>query len=142
MREIACQVVDGRLDALRRLAQQIAEQRHVAPEPVLPPQVDVHVPEQPAPIVHVTNEIPQSLPPINVQVIVPPEAIKVIFESPPANVTVNVPEQPTPKITVQAPNVTVEPKIDVHIPPTEQRKPPSRARIKHADGTSSTVEIA
>lgn len=87
-----------------------------------------------------------SLPTINVTIVVPPEAIKVVVAQKPAQVTVNVPQQkaPTvhvqPKFEVQAPSVTVEPKIEIKVPDPPAQKP-KRATIKHADGSESTVEL-
>lgn len=139
--DIAKRFANGRIEKLRLIADRIAAERNKQPEPPPPPCIEVTVPDQPAPVVNVTNEIPQHLPPINVQLIVPPEAIKIIFECPPSNISVNVPEQPAPRITVNPPTINLEPKIEVTVPKQDKQERPTKARIKHADGTSSTVEI-
>lgn len=61
--------------------------------------VEVNVPEQQAPVVNITNEIPEQLPP-NVLVAAPDVTVQA--PAPPAPVIeVNLPEQPAPVVNVQ-----------------------------------------
>ena len=124
---LATKLVSDRLDQLRELAraQLDARQKHQQP-----PVVNVAAPAQPQ---------------ITLQLVVPPEAFRIVVEQPAPQVTVNVPEQPAPRVTVQpaqvnvaAPVVKVEPKIEVTTPAADK---PSRAVIKHADGSKSEVEL-
>ena len=136
-RELATQLVNRRLATLRELGRQQLVGRHRPAQPV----VNVATPEHPAPVVNVT-------------VVVPPEAFRIVLEQQPAQVTVNVPEQKPPVVNVQPPEVRIEapvvhvqapeikfePKIEVQVPAAE--KPKSRtATIRHPDGSKSSVEI-
>jgi len=112
---------------------------NVPQQPV--PEIIVNVPEQPAPIV-------------NVEVNIPPDAVKVMLEGmlPAPEVNITVPEQPTPIVTVQpavvnvpapvvniaAPKVTVNPKIEI---PQKEEKTPKQATIRHSDGSESKVTL-
>ena len=139
LRDIAQNLIERRMQILREIARRRKEESNPAPPP---PEIIVQVPQQPAPVVNVTNDIPQNLPPINVQLVIPPEAIKITLEQPPApKMTVNVPEQPAPVINVKAPNVKVEPpKVEI-TNVLEKEKPPQKAFIKHADGSKSEVTL-
>ena len=123
---LATKLVSDRLDQLRELARDQVKSRPKAE----PPVVNVAAPPQPQ---------------ITLQLVVPPEAFRIVVEQPAPQVTVNVPEQPAPRVTVQpaqvnvaAPVVKVEPKIEVTTPAADK---PSRAVIKHADGSKSEVEL-
>jgi len=90
------------------------------PLPAVPVTVvnDVSIPEHPVPIVNLN--VPEQAPPnINIQLVVPPEAIKV---------EVNIPE-----IKIPAPAVVPD--------PTPHPSPPTSASIRHSDGTTSTVRL-
>lgn len=123
LRELATQVVDQRMSVLREIAEQTVIARKAAETRAQQPQ-------------------------ITVQFVVPPEAFKITVNTPAPTVnvtvpkqdapkvTVNVPQQPPPKVTVEAPQVTVTPSIEVKIPDR-----PKKARIKHSEGGTSTVEL-
>jgi hypothetical protein len=139
LRDLAQDLKERRLSILREIARQFIENRDPPPPP---PEIVVQVPQQPAPVVNVTNDIPQNMPPINVQLVIPPEAIKITLEQPPApQVTVQVPEQLAPVVNVEAPVINVEPP-NVEIKNViEKEKPPQKAFIKHADGSKSEVTL-
>ena len=125
-KDLAEQLVRDRIDTLRGLGRKILLARQKPAEP---------------PVVNVQATAPELQPVINVTVVVPPEAIKIVVEQQPANVTVNVPEQPPARVTVR-PSFNVEaPQVTVQVPepkPTPQTK---TAEITHPDGSKSTVEI-
>ena len=119
-------MADDRLAALRALGRETLAARQKPPEP---------------PVVNVQAQAPELQPVINVTVVVPPEAIKIVVEQQPANVTVNVPEQPPARVTVR-PTFNVEaPQVTVQVPEPKPAPQTKTAEITHPDGTKSTVEI-
>ncbi len=125
------------------------------PEPLrIESNVTVDLSQLPAPVVNV------AAPEVNLAPLPPPapppDVVVNVAAPPPADVTVNneinVPEQPAPDV-----NVTVEPKVDVNIPPVEippievpaaevdvnisREKCPTKAKIFHPDGTESEVRL-
>ena len=119
-------LADDRLTALRALGRETLAARQKPPEP---------------PVVNVQAQAPELQPVINVTVVVPPEAIKILVEQQPANVTVNVPEQPPARVTVR-PTFNVEaPQVVVQVPEPKPTPKTKTAEITHPDGTKSTVEL-
>lgn len=84
------------------------QQKENAPSITLEPQIHITLPEQPAPIVNVTNNVEppnvaimNEVPVPKVEVTVPTPNVKVVNKA--AQVKVNVPEAPAPIVTVNVP---------------------------------------
>jgi hypothetical protein len=135
------------------------------------PKIDVHVPQQPAPIVHVEQpsvvvEAPNvtveaaRAPIVNMDPVInvaAPEAPNVAVEVQPPNIVVEGPDVVVAAPNVEAPVITVEaakaPDVTVEAPvitveaakapdvTVEGAEPPRRAVIKHADGTMSQITL-
>ena len=110
LKELATAIVDQRMAVLREIALQAVAARKAAEFRAPPPN-------------------------ITVQLVVPPEAFKIIVSTPAPvvnievpkqdapKVTVNVPQQPVPNVTVEAPQVTVTPTIEPKIELTMPERP-------------------
>ncbi len=162
-RQIAEKIVNDRIARnnrkLHSLALNIIANRERKNEIIIHPKINVQVPEQ-ATSVHPTINLPPmevTLPSnpvnvhtvvedqrevqavnVNVDVTIPPEAIKIDF-----NPTINIPQQKPPTINVNVSKQDV-PTIEVNIPEQkkeEKHEHPSKAVIKHSDGTTSTVKL-
>lgn len=126
VRSLAVGGVQQRDVMVRAMLGALADGIRAALEPAAPPVVNVNVPEQPAPVVHVPAPI------VNVAA---------------ADVTVNVPEQPAPIVNVAPAEVTVNvpeqsaPVVNVMVPEEPARKQTITVKRDPRTGLITSAEV-